>query len=66
MRTQYIRESRKDKEEKSGQRMKDVYKPKWDYFKSQKFLDDFVVAKPSQSNLKVTISSCSANAQKRD
>ena len=53
MRTQYIREKGKIRRRKSGQGVEDVYEPKWIYFKSIEFLDDFVVAKPSQSNLKV-------------
>ena len=66
LRTQYIREKGKRRKRKSGDGVKDVYEPKWAYFKSLQFLDDFVVAKQSQSNLQVTISCCFAMAQSHD
>ena len=66
IRTQYIRERGRRRKSKSGQGVKDVYEPKWAYFKSLQLLDDFVVGKQSHSNLQVTMSCCSAMAQSHD
>ena len=63
MRTQYTREREKKRKSKTGQGADDVYEPKWIYFKSLQFLDDFVTARQGQSNLQVTKSCCFARAQ---
>ena len=52
-RTQYSREKAKTKVTKSGDGADDVYEPKWVYILYLKFLDEFVTAKSSRSNLQV-------------
>ena len=63
MRSQYNRERGKKRKSKTGQGLEDVYEPKWIYFKSLQFLDDFVTARQSQSNLQVIKSCYFARAQ---
>ena len=43
----------KKKKQKSGKGADDVTEPKWVYFKRLQFLDDFITAKNSRSNLQV-------------
>ena len=50
VRTIYTRERMKVKD-KSGDGVDDVYVPKWIFFERLRFLDDFVTAKQSISNL---------------
>ena len=50
IRTNYTRERGKVKS-KSGDGAEDVYVPKWVHFKRFSFLDDFITAKQSISNL---------------
>ena len=54
LRTTYSRERTKTRKRKSGDGVADVYEPKWVHFKSLQFLDDFVVAKRTISNLTVS------------
>ena len=53
IRTQYTREKQKTKKTKSGDGADDIYESKWPHFKHLKFLDEFVTAKNSRSNLQV-------------
>jgi len=54
LRTTYSRERTKTRKRKSGDGVADVYEPKWIHFKSLQFLDDFVIAKRTISNLTVS------------
>ena len=53
IRTQYQREKRKSQQRKSGQGTDDVYVPTWPHFPRLKFLNEFLTAKQTTSNLKV-------------
>ena len=53
VRTIYNREKQKIKKRKSGDGADDIYKSSWVHYDSLKFLDDFVSARPSQSNHQV-------------
>ena len=50
--TQYTREKQKTKKTKSGDGADDIYESKWPHFKCLQFLDEFVTAKNSRSNLR--------------
>ena len=45
--------NKKQKKTKSGDGADDVYASKWVYFGRLKFLDDYITAKRSRSNLQV-------------
>lgn len=53
VRTIYTRERKKTKTRKTGQGLDEVYVSKFPHFDKLHFLDDYVVAKSSISNLKV-------------
>ena len=53
IRATYCREKKKQKVKKSGQGLDDAPIKIWRFFESLRFLDDFIIPKSSQSNLKV-------------
>lgn len=55
LRTQYGRERQKTGKRKNGDGLSDVYTSKWPHFEKLRFLDDYVTAKQSVSNFKVSI-----------
>ena len=52
--TTYSQERTKTRKRKTGDGVADVYESKWVHFKSLRFLDDFVVAKRTISNVTVS------------
>ena len=55
IRTVYTRERKKTRKRKTGQGLDEVYVSKYPHFDRLRFLDDFVGAKSSISNLKVSL-----------
>ena len=55
IRTQYTREKGKMRKSKSGDGADDIYISKWQHYKQLSFLDAFVTAKSSRSNLQVNL-----------
>ena len=54
IRTQYTCERQKAAVKKSGSGLDDVYISKWPHFNKLRFLDEFVVAKKSTTNLQAS------------
>ena len=52
IRTVYTREKTKTKKKKTGQGLDEVYVSKYPHFDQLRFLDDFVTAKSSITNIK--------------
>eukprot|EP00731_Ephydatia_muelleri_P033192 Em0026g12a len=57
IRAQYTREKQKSSKVKTGTGTDEVYVSKWPHLEQLKFLDDFIIAKKSISNLLVNLSS---------
>eukprot|EP00731_Ephydatia_muelleri_P036605 Em0288g4a len=57
IRAQYTREKQKSSKVKTGTGTDEVYVSKWPHLEQLKFLDDFIIAKKSISNLSVNLSS---------
>ena len=55
LRTQYMSENAKAKKNKSEDGADAVYVPKWIFYTRLSFLDEFVTAKNSRSNLQVGV-----------
>ena len=55
IRTVYTREKKKTRTKKTGQGLDDVYVSKYPHFDSLHFLDDYMVAKHTVSNYKVSM-----------
>ena len=53
IRAQYTREKQKSSKVKTGTGTDEVYVSKWPHLEQLKFLDDFIIAKKSISNLSV-------------